>query len=175
MINELIYDVCAKLEKAKIEYMLSGSIAMGIYTVGRNSLDVDIVVNLKEEDVLGFIALFSKRYFIQPKTVEKEVKRRGMFNIIDETTGFKVDFIVKKSSDFRDKEFSRRKKVKLFEKEIFIVAVEDLVLSKLIWIQVLQSEMQMRDISMLLRNIDIDKKYLTQWIKQLNLNTFGLL
>ena len=175
MINELLSDVCAKLEKAQINYMLSGSIAMGVYTVGRNSLDIDIVVNLKEEDVPGFIKLFSKRYFIQPQTVAEEVKREGMFNMIDEKTGFKVDFIIKKSSAFRDEEFSRRKKVKLFEKEIFIVAVEDLILSKLIWIQVLQSEMQMRDISMLLRNKNIDKNYLTQWIKQLNLNTFGLL
>ena len=160
MLNELVSDVCSKLEKAKLEYMLSGSVAMGIYTMGRMSWDVDFVISLKEEDIEVFLSLFQKRYFLQPNVIKQEIKREGMFNIIDEQSGFKVDFIIKKSTTFREEEFTRRKKIDFFGKKIYVVALEDLILSKLIWIQQLQSEKQLRDISMLLLNKDLDKNYL---------------
>ncbi len=73
MLNEIVTDVCEKLDEAKIEYMLSGS-AMGIYIPSRNSQDVDVVINLKEEDINRFIKLFFNRYYLKAETVIEEVK-----------------------------------------------------------------------------------------------------
>ena len=176
MINELVADVSSKLEKANIEYMLSGSIAMGFYSMGRTSWDVDVVINLKEEEIEKFISLFRDRYFLQQHVIKEEIKRTGMFNIIDQNTSFKIDFIIKKHTPFRDEEFRRRKKVNFLGTELWIVSLEDLILSKLIWIQELESDLQKKDITFLLQNNSIiDKSYIESWIQKLHLNTYNLL
>ena len=58
---------------------------------------------------------------------------------------------------------------------IFIVSAEDLLLSKIIWIQELQSHIQMDDIKNLSEIENLDWNYLNIWIKKLNLNTFNLI
>lgn len=175
MLNEIVTDVCKKLDETKIEYMLSGSVAMGIYVPSRNSLDVDVVINLKEEDINSFMNLFSKRYYMNPATIREEVKSKGMFNIIDNRSAFKVDFLILKNSEYRRHEFDRKYKVNFLGTEIWAVSIEDLILSKLIWIQELESDMQKRDIASLLQYKPIDFNYLSQWITKLQLNTYNLL
>ncbi len=175
MLNEIVTDVCRQLDEAKIEYMLSGSVAMGIYVPSRNSLDVDVVINLKEEDISTFINLFSKRYYMNPATIREEVKSRGMFNMIDNQSSFKVDFLILKNSEYRSHEFERKYKVNFLGTEIWTVSIEDLILSKLIWIQELESDMQKRDIASLLLYKPIDFNYLSKWITKLHLNTYNLL
>ncbi|MEO8085435.1 MAG: DUF6036 family nucleotidyltransferase [Bacteroidota bacterium] len=175
MLNETVVDVCSKLDALGIGYMMSGSLAMSVYVPSRNSWDVDFVINLKEEDVPTFIRQFSEKYFIQPKTVLEEVKRTGMFNIIDRNNAFKVDFMILKNTEYRQHEFKRKRRVNYRQTEFWVFAIEDLIISKLIWIQHLESDMQKRDISSLLQYKNVDFNYLKEWITKLQLNTYNLL
>jgi hypothetical protein len=54
-----------------------------------------------------------------------------------------------------------------------VVSPEDLLLSKLIWIQDIQSAQQMEDIKNLAA-IELDWPYITKWINKLNLKSFNL-
>ena len=83
MISDLLIQITEALESENIAYMLSGSIAMNSYTVPRMTLDIDIVIGLREENLPAFLSLFDDRYYINHDTVNNEVKRLGMFNIID--------------------------------------------------------------------------------------------
>jgi hypothetical protein len=56
-----------------------------------------------------------------------------------------------------------------------VVSPEDLLLSKLIWIQDYQSPLQMEDIKNLAEINTLIKKYILQWVGILGLNTFNLL
>jgi len=76
-----------------------------------------------------------------------------MFNIIDHATGYKADFVVLKDDPYRREEFSRRVKVTYIGKTIYVVSPEDLLISKLIWIQEYQSHIQIEDIKSL---VEID-------------------
>jgi len=58
---------------------------------------------------------------------------------------------------------------------ISIVPVEDLFLSKIIWIQEIQSGVQMEDIKSLAGLTELDWDYINDWIRKLNLKTFNLL
>ena len=69
-----------------------------------------------------------------------------MFNIIDHASGFKADFVVLKDSAYRKNEFERRIQIVLFNMKVFIVSPEDLLISKLIWVQDFQSSLQIEDI-----------------------------
>ena len=98
-----------------------------------------------------------------------------MFNIIDHASGFKADFVILKDNEYRQTEFGRRAQVDFAGMPIYIVTAEDLLLSKLIWIQELQSAIQMEDIRSLAVVSNMDWNYVNLWISKLNLNTFGLL
>ncbi len=58
-------------------------------------------------------------------------------------------------------------------KTIYLVSVEDLLLSKLIWIQELQSGVQIEDIKNLSQLETLDWNYINEWIKKLNIQTFN--
>lgn len=172
---DLLKDLTESLHKLNIPYMLSGSLAMNLYTVPRMTRDIDIVVHLQEKDVEKFIGAFKERFYCHPESVLEEVKRQGMFNLIDNATGYKVDFIVRKNSPYRKLEFDRKVKTNVFGFEAYVVSIEDLILSKLIWIQTLQSDKQLEDLNNLLKNPEIDFVYLKKWVENLSLHTFNLL
>jgi len=175
MIINLLKRITQSLEDKQIAYMLSGSIALNSYTIPRMTMDIDIVIELNQENLNDFLSVFGDNYYINQDTVREETNRLGMFNVIDHITGFKVDFIVRKNTEYRKFEFQRRLKTKVTDFDVWIVSPEDLTISKIEWIQQLQSEKQINDIENLLAKPEINKEYIKEWCKKLNLNTFNLL
>lgn len=173
MIRELLHRISQILGENGIPYMLSGSVALGLYTVARTTRDIDIVIELKESDVDKFVAGFDG-FFVDEVGIADEVKRGGMFNLIDKKTAFKIDFIIRSDSEYGNEEFSRRKKMTLDGVELWVVSLEDLIIAKVRWIQDFQSDRQINDIKSLLLNPMIDWEYVDKWTRKLQLKTFNL-
>ena len=165
------------LDEHDIPYMLSGSIAMGLYVVPRATRDLDFVIHLNAKNIEGFVNSFRDGYYCEKDTILDALKGTShrIFNIIDHASGYKADFIVLKNDWFRQEEFNRRVQMDYFGKTIYVVSPEDLLISKIIWIQDLQSAQQKEDIKNLAAIEDIDWPYISKWITQLQLNTFNLL
>ncbi|OQP43445.1 hypothetical protein A4H97_11055 [Niastella yeongjuensis] len=162
------------LNQSNIPYMLSGSVAMSIYIVPRATRDFDFIIHLEQKYIDHFVQYFQDGYYCDKDAIQDAVNRRSMFNIIDHASGFKADFVVLKDEAFRLEEFERRKKVDFFDKTIYVVSPEDLLLSKLIWIQDFQSAQQMEDIKNLSAIEQLDWPYITKWIEKLHLKSFNL-
>lgn len=169
---EVLTEVARRLEGAGIAYMVTGSIAANFYTVPRMTRDIDVVIELSERDVEKFILAFERDHYLEPATVRDAVKRRGMFNLIHNQYIVKVDFVVRKDTPYRRMEFSRKKKIFVDGQHLYVVAPEDLILSKLEWAKDSKSEVQLRDIRNLLQSVkDLDRRYLARWAKQLKLHS----
>lgn len=162
-------------DKNEIPYMLSGSVAMSLYTEPRFTRDYDFVVHLTEKNIYELMNYFRDGYYCSEEAVREAVNRRSMFNVIDHKSGYKADFLILKDEPFRKVEFERRRRIKFLELQINIVSPEDLLLSKIIWIQELQSGVQMEDIKSLSMLEGLDWGYIRHWLKELNLETFNLL
>src|ERR1700744_1749396 len=89
------------LNEKEIPYMLSGSVAMSLYIVPRATRDFDFIVHLLPKDIDAFIEKFREGYYCDRDAVEDAVENRGLFNIIDHTSGFKADFVLLKDNPFR--------------------------------------------------------------------------
>jgi len=163
------------LNDQHIPYMLSGSVAMSLYIVPRATRDFDFIVHLQSKDIDAFVENFHDGFYCDKDAVQDAVKNHSLFNIIDHASGFKADFVILKNEAFRQQEFTRRIKMDYFGKTIYVVSPEDLLISKLIWIQDLQSAMQMEDITNLVTLASLDWAYINNWVNTLKLNTFGLL
>lgn len=164
------------LDQYQIPYMLSGSIALGIYTVPRMTRDIDFVIHLEAKNLDLFVDSFKEGFYCDREGIKDAmVGPVKMFNIIDHESGYKADFVVLKDDPFRLEEFRRRLKVDYFEKTIYVVSPEDLLISKLIWIQDFQSAVQIEDIKSLVVVDNLDWEYISKWVKQLKLRTFDLI
>jgi len=75
MILDLLQRVCKLLDENNIPYMISGSIAMNIYTIPRMTRDIDIVVELSLDRVDEFTDLFPDSYF-NKDAIKDEIKRK---------------------------------------------------------------------------------------------------
>lgn len=148
---------------------------MGVYVVPRATRDFDFVIELKLHNIEKFVANFKTGYYCNINAVKDAVAEHSMFNIIDDESGYKADFVVLKDDIYRQTEFNRKNKIEYLGKDIFIVSCEDLLLSKLLWIQTIQSNLQMEDIKLLARVKDLDWPYINYWISTLKISTFNLI
>ena len=169
---EALHAVVARLESARIPYMLTGSVAMSFYAEPRMTRDIDLVVELAPGDEQRLMRLFEPDYYISEEAVRSAIAERRMFNLFDHARLVKIDLVVRKDDEFRRHEFGRRRLHSLGGKELWLVSKEDLILSKLVWASSAESELQLGDVRKLLAS-SADETYLREWSGKLGVE--GLL
>jgi len=165
---DILRDVTNRLNTARIDFMLTGSVAMNHYAQPRMTRDIDLVIALNPGDAEKIAVLFEPDYYVPLGAVAQAIARRGMFNLIHNDSIIKVDCVVLKDEPYRLEEFARRQEVTISGFQTWIVSREDLILSKLYWARDSKSEMQFRDV----RNIltpDSDLDYLQSRADQLGI------
>src|SRR5438034_1006947 len=97
--------------------------------------------------------------------------RQSLFNVIDLATGWKIDLIIRKSRAFSQEEFGRRQLVNVQGLPLFVASAEDVVIAKLEWSKLAQSQRQIEDVAAILRLRweVLDGSYLERWISELDL------
>jgi hypothetical protein len=167
---EVLREVVAGLDQAGIAYMVSGSTALNYYAEPRMTRDIDIVIELGSHETARFEQVFGDNFYLDKAVVEQAVSDRGMFNLIHLGRVVKVDFIVRKESEYRRLEFSRRRRVEAEGFTLHVVSPEDLILSKLEWARQGPSELQLRDVRSVVDAVpDLDWHYIRSWAGTLGL------
>ena len=98
-------------------------------------------------------------------------EHRSQFNVLDPTTGWKVDLIVRKDRPYSRVELERRQPATIEGVALHVVSPEDSILSKLEWSRAGVSERQLRDVVSVLevQGQDLDWRYLEHWAGELGL------
>jgi len=100
----------AALEEASVPYMVVGSFASSVYGRPRTTFDLDVVIDPDAASLDAFLgALDADRFYVDADLARDALRRRTMFNVIDSTTGWKVDLVVRKQRPFSDEELRRRR------------------------------------------------------------------
>jgi hypothetical protein len=165
---EVLKLVAVRLDRAGIAYMISGSIALSYYAQPRLTRDIDIVIELSPDDDERLAELFADDFYIDAETIRDAVAWDGMFNVIHYESVMKIDFIIRKDTPYRQKEFVRRCPIEVDGMTLWFVTAEDLLLSKLVWAADSQSEMQLNDIRNLITAVTtLDWAYIEHWATEL--------
>jgi hypothetical protein len=160
------------LDQAGIPYMLTGSFASSYHGAPRATQDIDIVIAPTPDQLRRLVSLLPDTEFYADLDAALDAHtRESQFNIVDLATGWKVDFIVRKSRPFSDAEFARRTAVDLHGLRLFIASAEDMVISKLEWAKLGQSHRQIEDVAGILRirSGELDRGYIDTWVRDLHL------
>jgi hypothetical protein len=141
--------------------------------VPRSTQDVDFVIEATPEQLRAFIkSLPSDEYYVDEDAALEAHKRQSMFNMIDLASGWKIDMVIRKLRPFSEEEFRRRERVILNDAPVFVASAEDVVISKLEWSKLAQSQRQIEDVAAILRVrwVELDHFYLERWILELGLS-----
>ncbi len=167
---DILKTVITRLDNAKIPYMITGSIAGNFYSIPRMTRDIDIIAEINLSDTKKIYELFKDDFYIDEEQITVAVKEQEMFNIIHNKAIVKVDFIMRKNSEYRRLEFSRRKYFDFEGMKIAIVSPEDLIISKLFWAKESHSEMQINDVKNLMASVEnLNYNYIKKWVKELGI------
>jgi len=164
--------VISILEEAGISYMLTGSLAAAYYAVPRATQDIDLVVEVSPEQLPRLTDLVSSAgYYVSLAAAREASAQEGQFNAIDPESGWKVDFIIRKSRPFSRSEFERRIRTTALGLDLAMVTMEDLVVAKLEWAKKGESELQIRDVRAILGSAgpEFDWDYVDRWVSELGL------
>jgi hypothetical protein len=162
--------IISALDKAGVPYMLSGSFASAYYGAPRSTQDIDLVIETTLERLKEFVkSLAPARYYVDLDAALEAYRRSSLFNVIDLSSGWKIDFIIRKPRPFSREEFSRRVRADMHGLSIFVASAEDIVIAKLEWSKLSQSQRQIEDVAAILkvRSQDLDRSYIEKWTQEL--------
>lgn len=167
---DVLRRVVEKLAVAEVPYMLTGSFASAAYGTPRATQDIDLVIAPKAGTLMRLLTQFPENeYYVSREAALDAYARESLFNVVDFETGWKVDFVICKAREFSQTEFSRRRKVTLFEQELYAASPEDVVLAKLEWAKLAGSTRQIEDVIGILRvaSETLDISYIESWVPRL--------
>src|SRR5437868_1368439 len=83
------------LDAQGVTYMLVGSLASGVFGEGRLTNDIDIVVDLRPQQVEPLCGAFpAPDFYVSVAAARDAVSRGGQFNVIHPASGNKIDFMI---------------------------------------------------------------------------------
>lgn len=152
--------------------MLTGSLAGSFYGAPRATQDIDLVVEGPLPALLRLAAtLRDAGLYVNDEAVRGAHSTRGMFNAIDPRTGWKVDFILRKDRSFSQAEFEARSDVELLGLALSVASAEDMIVAKLEWARLGDSERQLRDVAEIIavQGSRLDLAKVEGWVRELDL------
>jgi len=148
--------VSAALDDLGIRHFVGGSVASSFHGASRSTMDVDIVAELTDSAVSGFLQHFDKDFYISESALRDAIRRKSCFNLIHLPTSFKVDVFVSRQRPFDINAMERATFERLGDSQtltIRIATAEDVIISKLEWYRKTNetSERQWDDVKRLIR------------------------
>ncbi|MEN6305183.1 MAG: hypothetical protein ABFD96_20845 [Armatimonadia bacterium] len=167
---DVLSDVAETLDRLGLPWMLVGSWASGLYGYPRMTHDIDVVLAYRESDVEALVAAFEERYDVDEYMLLDAARRKLMANIVHKELGDKVDLWPLKDEEYAQVALQRRVREEIQGVTMWVATAEDVVLSKLRWAALSQSEMQWNDVLGVVRmREDLDLRYLRHWAQALGL------
>lgn len=165
--------IVERLDAVGVAHMIAGSLASSVHGRPRTTQDIDIVIDADETSVAALVASLPRdEWYVDVDAAKDAVRRRSMFNLIDLSTGWKIDLVIRKMRTFSVEEFSRRQPHVVLGVSVQVASAEDTVVTKLEWSKSSGgSERQLRDVSGIveLKGAALDLHYIERWIAELGL------
>lgn len=174
--QELLVNIVRAIERAGLEYMLTGSIVSSLQGEPRSTHGIDVVVVLRSDAIPILAQAFPwPDYYFDEQMARDALRLNSMFGLLDQRSGDKVDFWLLTGEPFDRSRFARRYAENVLGVNAYVSSPEDTILAKLRWSAMSGgSERQFRDAlsvyELQFRSLDMD--YIEQWVKKLTVELY---
>ena len=173
--QELLKKVIQALDQTGIPYMMTGSLVSSLQGEPRATHDIDMVIAITKSAAKKLVKDFPPpTFYLDLDSILDAITNQDMFNLIDITSGDKVDFWILTETPFDQSRFSRKATEKFMGITLQVSSPEDTILAKLRWAQLSGgSEKQFIDAQRVyeVQYGKLDTSYIEQWVKELNLQS----
>jgi len=152
--------------------MLTGSFASSVHGMPRATRDIDIIIVPTREQLTRLIEQFPQMdYYASLDEAVDALERKSQFNVIDLTTGWKIDFIIRRDREFSQLEFSRRSMIPFAGTQLYVASAEDILIAKLECAKQGGSERQIEDAAGIISSQAeaLETSYIERWARELGL------
>jgi hypothetical protein len=163
------------LNRAGIEYMVTGGLAAVVYGHPRLTLDVDLVMRLSARDATAFAALWPPDQFYSPpaEVIEEERTRmaHGHFNVIHTESMMRADVYFAGTDELTAWALENRVVLQVESLPVQFAPIEYVIVSKLRYFEMGGSDRHLRDIARMMdvSGRDVNRPTLERWIAQYDL------
>ena len=165
--SDVLDEAAAKFESLGIPYVIVGSCASMIYGEVRFTRDVDLLADVRGEHVLPLLAAFpAPDHYLSQIAIEEALRRKSQFNIIYNEWGIKIDVMIPDPSTGGLDQLTRGISITRANGcTIRFSAPEDVIVKKLEYYQLGESEKHLRDIAGMLKlsRHPIDRTFIAQY------------
>lgn len=161
-------EIFERLERLGVSYYLTGSEALARYGQPRQTMDIDVVVDIGPTDFGQIEAAFADGFLVNPPI---DFGGHLLASIMPLSALGKADLILGRHDSWSKSAMARRQSWQHPSYgTIWVISLEDLILAKLAWSEG-TSELQLRDCRNLiaLNRERLDWAYLKLWAEQLGL------
>ncbi len=177
-IQDALEPVVKAFEDLGILYYISGSVASSVYGIARATMDIDLVSDLKQNQVNLLVQKLKTNYFIDENMISDAINSKSSFNLIHLDTMLKIDVFILKEESFQKMVFERKRKDSISDEpdsvQVYFCSAEDIILNKLEWYKSggCVSERQWKDVVGVIKVQGdlLDKEYLWNWSKELGVD-----
>lgn len=174
-LEELLLRLAPALERARVPYMLTGSVASSAHGTPRSTRDLDIVIAPTRAQLLALMQEFpSNHYYADEQQALQALANRSQFNVIDFATGWKADFIIAQDSAYARTAFARRMLIDVAGTSVYVASPEDVLIAKLQWAKLSESDRQLEDAAGIIstQGSKLDRSYIERWVGELHLEEY---
>jgi hypothetical protein len=169
-------DVLRVFDNLGIAYALGGSMASSLHGIDRYTRDADLTAEPFPGREGAFAQAFGPDYYLSEPAIRRAIQTRSSFNLINTSTGFKVDVFIRKDEPFEQSAMARRVAVHMPdapEQPVMLHTAEDVILFKLRWYRLGNeiAQQQWEDVLGVLRVQagKVDLGYLDEWAPRLGI------
>lgn len=174
---QIVLRVVDVLDELGVRYHFGGSWASSIHGVPRQTLDLDLVVDLPPSVVPALVSRLEGEFYLDEERIRHAIQRRSSFNLIHLTTGFKIDMFLRGPGEFDRLELERSGPQRIGagqERVVFVKSAEDTLLRKLQWYRLggETSERQWTDVLGIVKEQGdrLDREYMSRWAGDLGVS-----
>ncbi len=164
--SDVLDEAAAKFDSLGIPYVIVGSCASMIYGEVRFTRDVDVLADVRQVHVGRLLAAFpAPEHYLSQLAIEDALRRKSQFNIIYNQWGIKIDVMIPDPRAGGLDQLSRGISItRASGRTIRFSAPEDVIVKKLEYYQLGESEKHLRDIAGMLQlsRRPIDREFIAQ-------------
>jgi hypothetical protein len=124
------------LESLGVNYVLGGSLASTLHGEPRATMDVDMAVDLRLDQVEAFHSRLGEEFYAEIQSMRAAVREERSFNLIHLPSMMKVDIFIPPREGIHTEKWKRRQRLVLQrdpERSAWVTDPENIVLQKLEW------------------------------------------
>ena len=167
--DEAVVSVLDALDTASVPYMIVGSLASNFHGIPRSTRDADFVVELFPDSLTRLADALPADLTLDSQAAFEAETGTTRYLVELAASPFVCELFVRSDDDAHDRErFRRRLRVRVFDRVAYVASAEDMVVTKLRWVDQAHRAKDREDIRNMLavRGEELDWTYLRHWSKE---------